>query len=193
MNPLNLFTSFLTRFPVGAAILYVVVVAGLGISAWTTVAEIQARQDEVAETAATLSQLEGRSPQPTRGGRIARSAEPIMAGSPLLEGTTMTVGGANLLQRVASAITKIGGTIQYTQVDLEGPQAKDGFVGVTVNCEVAQPSLQQLLYDLEAGMPFLFIDQIVAQAPATQVPGATAPEGKLRILISVSGQWQAPK
>ena len=192
MNPLNLFTSFLTRFPVGAAILYVVVVAGLGISAWTTVAEIQARQDEVAETAATLSQLEGRSPQPTRGGRT-RSAEPIMAGSPLLEGTTMTVGGANLLQRVASAITKIGGTIQYTQVDLEGPQAKDGFVGVTVNCEVVQPSLQQLLYDLEAGMPFLFIDQLVAQAPATQVPGATAPEGKLRILISVSGQWQAPK
>ena len=46
---------------------------------------------------------------------------------------------------------------------------------------------------LEAGMPFLFIDQLVAQAPATQVPGATAPEGKLRILISVSGQWQAPK
>ena len=192
MNPLNLFTSFLNRFPAGAAILYVAVVAALGISAWTTVVEIQARQDEVAETAATLSQLEGRSPQPTRGGRT-RSAEPIMAGSPLLEGTTMTVGGANLLQRVASAITKIGGTIQYTQVDLEGPQAKDGFVGVTVNCEVAQPSLQQLLYDLEAGMPFLFIDQLVAQAPATQVPGATAPEGKLRILISVSGQWQAPK
>jgi general secretion pathway protein M len=193
MNPLSLFTSFLNRFPAGAAILYVAVVAGLGISTWTTVAEIQARQDEVAETAETLSQLEGRGPQPTRGGRSARSAEPLMAGSPLLEGTTMTVGGANLLQRVASAITKIGGTIQYTQVDLEGPQAKDGFVGVTVNCEVAQPSLQQLLYDLEAGMPFLFIDQLVAQAPATQVPGATAPEGKLRILISVSGQWQAAK
>ena len=186
MNPLSLFTSFLNRFPAGAAILYVAVVAALGISAWTTVVEIQARQDEVAETAATLSQLEGRSPQPTRGGRT-RSAEPIMAGSPLLEGTTMTVGGANLLQRVASAITKIGGTIQYTQVDLEGPQAKDGFVAVTVNCEVAQPALQQLLYDLEAGMPFLFIDQLVAQGPA--IPGAT-PEGKLRILISVSGQWQ---
>ena len=43
---------------------------------------------------------------------------------------------------------------------------------------------------LEAGMPFLFIDQLVAQGPA--VPGAT-PEGKLRVLISVSGQWQAAK
>jgi general secretion pathway protein M len=45
---------------------------------------------------------------------------------------------------------------------------------------------------LEAGMPFLFIDQLVAQAPATQVPGETS-EGKLRILISVSKQWRAPK
>jgi general secretion pathway protein M len=78
----------------------------------------------------------------------------------------------------------------YTQVDLEGPQSKDGFVSVTVNCEVAQPALQQLLYDVEAGMPFLFVDQLVAQGPA--VPGTT-PEGKLRILISVSGQWQASK
>jgi general secretion pathway protein M len=114
-----------------------------------------------------------------------------MAGSPLLEGATMTVGGANLLQRVATAIAKLGGSIQYTQVDLEGPQAKDGFVSVTVNCEVTQPALQQLLYDLEAGMPFLFIDQLVAQGPATQVaatPGG--PEPKLRVLISVSGQWQ---
>jgi general secretion pathway protein M len=45
---------------------------------------------------------------------------------------------------------------------------------------------------LKAGMPFLFINQLVAQAPATQVPEETS-EGNLRILISVSGQWQAAK
>jgi general secretion pathway protein M len=189
MNLLSIFTNFLNRFPAGAAIIYVAVVAGLGVTAWTTVAEIQQRQDEIAETAATLSELEGRSPPASRRGR-PKEGDPVMAGSPLLEGATMTVGGANLLQRVASAITKFGGAIQYTQVDLEGPRSKDGFVGVTVNCELAQPALQQLLYDLEAGMPFLFIDQVVAQGPA--VPGAM-PEGKLRILISVSGQWQAAK
>ena len=189
MNLLDTFTGFLNRFPVGAAILYAGVVAGLCITAWTAVGEIQERQDAVAEMAATLSQLEGRSPPPARG-RTRKEAEPVMSGSPLLEGATMTVGGANLLQRVASAITKFGGTILYTQADLEGPQSKDGFVGVTVNFEMAQPALQQVLYDLEAGMPFLFIDQLVAQGPA--VPGAT-PEGKLRLLISVSGQWQASK
>jgi general secretion pathway protein M len=189
MNLLSLFTSFLNRFPVGAAVLYVAVVAGLGVTAWTTMAEIGDRQDEVADKAAMLSQFEGRAAPANRRGK-PREAEPLIAGAPLLEGPTMTVGGANLLQRVAGAITRVNGAIQYTQVDLEGPQAKDGFVSVTVNCEVAQPSLQPLLYDLEAGMPFLFIDQLVAQGPA--VPNAM-PEGKLRILISVSGQWQASK
>jgi general secretion pathway protein M len=47
-----------------------------------------------------------------------------------------------------------------------------------------------LLYDIEAGMPFLFIDQLVVQAPGTF---ATSGEGKLRILLGVSGQWQGAK
>jgi len=102
----------------------------------------------------------------------------------------VTIGGANLLQRVAAAVVQRGGNILYTQVDLQGAQSKEGFVSVTVSCEVEQPALQELLYDLEAGMPFLFVDQLVTQGPA--IPGAM-PEGKLRALISVSGQWQGSK
>ena len=188
MSTSNLFTAFLTRFPTGAAILYVGVVMVFGITAGTTVAEILQRRGAVAATASVLSQLEGRSPAVSRG--QGKGADAVTAGSPLLDGGTVTVGGANLLQRVASSITRLGGNILYTQVDLEGPQAKDGFVGVTVSCEVEQPALQQLLYDLEAGMPFLFVDQLVAQGPAA--PGAT-PQGKLRVVISVSGQWQGSR
>jgi general secretion pathway protein M len=188
MSMSNLFTTFLTRFPTGATILYVGVVMVFGITAWTTVAEILQRREAVAATAAVLSQLEGRSPAVPRG--RGKEADPIAAGSPLLDGATVTVGGANLLQRVATSITRLGGNISYTQVDLEGPQSKDGFVSVTVNCEIEQPALQQLLYDIEAGMPFLFVDQVVAQGPVALVSG---PEGKLRVVITVSGQWQGSK
>lgn len=188
MNISNLFTAFLVRFPAGATILYLGVVMVFCITAWTTVAEILERREAVAATAATLSQLEGRSPAVPRG--RSKDADTVATGSPLLDGATVTVGGANLLQRVATSITRLGGNILYTQVDLEGPQSKDGFVSVTVNCELEQPKLQQLLYDLEAGMPFLFVDQLVAQGPATT---AVTPEGKLRIVISVSGQWQGAK
>jgi len=50
--------------------------------------------------------------------------------------------------------------------------------------------LQKLLYDLEAGQPFLFVDQLSVQAPASS---SFSGEGKLRVLLSVSGQWQGAK
>jgi len=188
MSMSNLFTAFLRTFPAGASILYVGLVMAFGVVAFTTAAEILQRRDAVAATAGVLSQLEGRSAALPRGG--GKDSEVVTSGSPLLDGATVTVGGANLLQRVAGSITRLGGNILYTQVDLEGPQAKDGFVSVTVNCELEQPALQQMLYDLEAGMPFLFVDQLVAQGPAA---AATTPQGKLRLVISVSGQWQGGK
>jgi general secretion pathway protein M len=57
---------------------------------------------------------------------------------------------------------------------------------VTASFDLEQPALQQIIYDLEAGMPFLFVDQLAVQGPA---PSMTSGE-KLRVLISVSGQWQ---
>jgi general secretion pathway protein M len=59
---------------------------------------------------------------------------------------------------------------------------------MVASCEIDQPALQPLLYDLEAGMPFLFIDQFAVQAPAN-----ASREGKMRILLAVSAQWRGAK
>ena len=80
--------------------------------------------------------------------------------------------------------------MQSSQVDVLGPQSKDGFVTLTVSCEMEQTSLQKLLYDLEAGMPFMFIDQLVVQGPQAS---AVAGGARMKILIAVSGQWKGPK
>ena len=99
----------------------------------------------------------------------------------------MTVAGAALLQRVADAVTKVGGNVLSSQVELQGCTAKDGYVGLTGKLRGRAAALQRLLYDLEAGMPFLFVDQLVAQAPqSTQAQ----PGGRMRVLLAVSGQWQ---
>jgi general secretion pathway protein M len=37
-------------------------------------------------------------------------------------------------------------------------------------------------------MPFLFVEQLAVQAPTS-----SSGEGKLRILLAVSGQWQGMK
>ena len=109
-------------------------------------------------------------------------------GSPFLEGQTVTVAGAALLQRVADAVTRFGGNVLSSQVELQGTQAKDGYISLIASCEIDQTALQRLLYDVEAGMPFLFIDQLVAQAPAAAGEG-----GRMRVLLSVSGLWPGAK
>ena len=179
--------AYLARFPIVAAVGYVAVVAAFLAAAWFHVSDFLERSQLVEETSNILSHLEGRGPASSRANV---HGTPVMTGSPVLEGPTVTVAGAALLQQVAGAVTRVGGNILSSQVDLQGAQSKNGFVKVSVDCEVDQPSLQQLLYDLEAGMPFLFVDQLVAQATETTT---NALSQKMRVSLLVSGQWQGVK
>lgn len=173
----------LVNSPPVAATAYAALMIVLLAVAISSVADILSHRSSVAATADMLAQLEGRK-APSAG---ARSGDPgAPSGSAFLEGATVTVAGAALLQRVAAAVTKAGGNVLSSQLDVQGPHAKAGFVSMVANCEMDQSALQPLLYDLEAGMPFLFIDQLDIQV-------ASAGEGRLRFLLGVSGQWQGGK
>ena len=102
----------------------------------------------------------------------------------------MTIAGAGLLQRVTAAVTKLGGNVLSSQIDLPGTQSRAGFLSIIASCDIDQGGLQRLLYDIEAGQPFLFVDQLSVQAPASF---ASSGEGRLRVLLSVSGQWRGTK
>ena len=177
--------KLLTTSPVSAAVAYAGLVLALLATVAISIADILGQRSAVASSAAMLEQLEGRKAA-APGARPADAGIP--SGSAFLEGATVTVAGAALLQRVAGAVTKLGGNVLSSQLDVQGTQSKAGFVSMVASCELDQPSLQPLIYDLEAGMPFLFIDQLTVQAPAT-----SSGEGKLRILLAVSGQWQGAK
>ena len=182
----NIVTRTLTHSPLIAVVLYLAVVGGLLVTAGLAVANIFDHQRALAQTSDLLDQLQGRK---ARGGAASPAGRP---GTPFLEGPTVTVAGAALLQRVATAVGNVGGTVQSSQVDVLGTQAKDGFVGLVVSCEMEQPALQKVLYDLEVGMPFLFIDQLDVQVPqmtASDEAGAA----RIRVVLGVSGQWQAVK
>jgi general secretion pathway protein M len=171
--------------PIPAAATYAGLVFALLFMVVTSIVDILGQRAAVASAAAMLDQLEGRST--AASGR--RSADVLMpSGSAFLEGATVTVAGAALLQRVAGAVTKLGGNVLSSQLDLQGTQSKAGFVSMVASCEIDQPALQPLIYDLEAGMPFLFVEQLAVQAPTS-----SSGEGKLRILLAVSGQWQGMK
>lgn len=179
--------SRLLATPVFAAGSYLCVMILLLLVIASGFTDIVSQRAEVAGLRTMLEQFEGRKPAAGRG------QGPVLAGpagSPFLEGATVTVAGAVPLQRVTAVVTKLGGNVLSSQVDLQGKQAKTGFLTIIASCDIDQIGLQQLLYDLEAGQPFLFVDQLSVQAP---VSFASSGEGKLRVLLSVSGQWQGAK
>jgi hypothetical protein len=67
---------------------------------------------------------------------------------------------------VTAAVTKLGGSVLSSQVDLQGTEAKTG-------------------YDVEDGMLFLLIDQLVVQAPSSfwQVAGRQATRALNRVRL----------
>lgn len=184
----TIITRALSSSPLTAVTLYVALGVGLIAMTGLSVADIVAHRQELSQTADLLDQLRGR--KAGAGGAGVSSGE--HSGTPFLEGPTVTVAGANLLQRVAAAISTAGGTVQSSQVDVSDAQTKDGFVGLVVSCELEQPALQKLLYDVEAGMPFLFVDQLEVQVPQTTALNE-AGTGRLRVILGVSGQWQPGK
>jgi general secretion pathway protein M len=111
-------------------------------------------------------------------------------GPPFLSGKTVTIAGATLQERVESAVKKAGGNVLSSQIDLQGPRSGEGFVALTESLEIGQVALQPLLYDLEAGMPYLFVENLAIQAPHAFGEAEGAP---MRVLMQVSGQWQEPQ
>lgn len=177
----------LIRYPAAAAGCYFALVIVLLFTAWYAAADVLDRQQQVAQANEMLAQLE-RGRQTAAAALKASSDAP--QGSPFLEGPTVTVAGAALLQRVAGAVTRVGGNVLSSQVDVQDARTKAGLVSLVASCELTQPDLQKLLYDLEAGMPYLFVDQLTVQAPDTVT---RAEGGRLRVMLGVSGQWQGTK
>jgi general secretion pathway protein M len=186
MNAGNAITRTLSQSPLIAVVLYLVVLVGLAFSSVVAISSIFDHQRGLAQTSDLLDQLRGRK---LRNPAQLSAEHP---GTPFLEGPTVTVAGAALLQRVAAAVGNAGGTIQSSQVDVLGREAKDGFVGLVVSCEMEQPALQKVLYDLEAGMPFLFVDQLDVQVPQTTARNE-AGSGRIRVMLGVSGQWKGDR
>ena len=105
-------------------------------------------------------------------------------GSPFLEGETINLAGAALLQQITSAIIRAGGTVVSSELPVQSAEAKNGYVSALTNCEIEQSKLQQLLYELESRMPFLFVEQLTIQAPTSSIEGE-----RLRVLIGISAMW----
>lgn len=106
-----------------------------------------------------------------------------------LSGNSATLASAGLLQRVTGAITSAGGKVLSSEAGDQTARSKNGELKATINFEITQVNLQKLLYDLESGSPFLFINQIDIQAK--KLPDAAGI--RLAVVMQVAGIWRGQK
>jgi general secretion pathway protein M len=168
---------YLARYPSLAGWLYGALIVILGLVALISLVDLGERYRVRNASFELLAQLKTHA-------RISphkpASANFTLPASAFLEGQTSTLASAALLQRVTGAITRAGGEVVSSEIASQGKDAKDGYVRAIATCELEQRALQQFLYDLEAGMPFLIIDQLLVHS---------AEGDRLRLVLTVTGLW----
>jgi general secretion pathway protein M len=176
---------YLKRYPGFAASLYVVILIALLVTVLLALMGIVERYRALNESVATLARLESRAAASAQADWLTG---PVPPGSPFLEGQSVTVASAALLQRLTAAITRAGGNIVSSEVAQGGEETTSGYVKVIATCELQEPGLDRLLYDLEAGMPFLFVDPLTVEASLS-----ASSDRPMRVTLGVSGLWLGAK
>ncbi len=105
--------------------------------------------------------------------------------SALLRAKTIGVAAADLQQRVEAAAHDVGAKALSSRVDLQDASAANGALAYVGEIELDAASLQPLLYNLEAGAPFLEI----AVLSIRPLPDAGA-GGRLRVSLAVTASWR---
>ena len=170
-----------------ALLTYAAVLLGLTAIAVAMISGLLDAYAALDKNRATLARLDR---QTQRAAQRPDAASAAINGPPFLAGKTITIAGAALQERVEAAVKKAGGNVLSSQIDLQGPRSAEGFVGLTESLEIDQAALQPLLYDLEAGMPYLFVENLAIQAPQAFGEAEGTP---MRVLLGVSGQWREPQ
>ncbi len=80
---------------------------------------------------------------------------------PLLKGKTFGIAGANLQKIVSVIVNKNGGTVKSIQ--LADKKIQGNLVGVSINTKISTDinGLQKILYNIETGSPYLFIEGLI--------------------------------
>jgi general secretion pathway protein M len=177
---------YAARYPAIPVLIYVAAVLTLVLNAVLVLIDIVDRYRAVDAATEILARLERRAPVASSEPDWQSAAPP--PGSLFLEGDSITVASAALLERLTGAVARAGGNVASFEVEPERAESKEGYVKVIANCELNPESLQGLLYDIESGMPFLFVDQLVVQAPQ---PNDAGP--RMRVLLGLSGMWSGAK
>ena len=158
---------------------FAAVALGAAVSTALSLREAQARVADLNQQSEELA---------TRERRLAPLVARDRAASPFFEAKTITLAGAALQQRLEAAVTSANGRLISSKVEV-APRGDERQVSLAAELTIAEADMQALLFDLETGRPYLFVDAFEARAPETTGPSG----GAMRVSLTVSGQWSGSK
>jgi general secretion pathway protein M len=105
---------------------------------------------------------------------------------------TETIAASELQKRILERVESAGGVVHSVQAEPVKDAAVDGLrkLAAQLSFDSSTTGLQRLLFDLETGAPFMFVDALTVQPTAASAPGARMGD-KLRVNLSVTGYWLA--
>lgn len=112
----------------------------------------------------------------------------------MLAGSTEGIAGANLQKRVNEVVKLHNGNARSFQI--QSPEKEDRLTRISMNISLKANivSLQKILHDLETGAPFVFIEDIVIQAPDNNSgTGNTFQRKQLDITMKIIGYFSQNK
>ena len=167
--------------------LYIGLLAG---GAWTIMSildDLDARRESVKQGEEQLARLRA-----ARGGDARQELERhgVAPGAAFLAGEKQPVAAAELQRRVATAVVAAGGNVVSSQYDKSETTGRTADVELNVECDIDQPGLRKLLYDLESTTPFVYVDKL-----NTRVRGEPGDrdQPRLRVSLRLAAVWLNPE
>ena len=174
----------------GAVTVLLVALAAIIGGMLFTLSQIEAERAEIDARQSELQALQRRMAIPAAAAKTA--ADPI---DPFIEGGTFALAANALQQRVVGFIESAGGTLVTVSVD--PPVTADDESGrrvvVQAVAEVENDGLQQVLYQLEAEPPYVFVENLVVGRAATRDLGeadSSQKSPRLSIDLRVAGYFR---
>jgi general secretion pathway protein M len=157
----------------------------LGIVAWSLQTRFDVMQ-ELSEQQNLLERLEGGARSKAGpGGPAKATAAPAAA---FLDEPTLGLASATFEAHVTQLASQHATLVSFSVQSSTAPDSTDS-VRIEASMDITLGALQVLLYDLEAGTPYVFIDSMTVRpaAGATQADAANAP---LRVTLGLHGLWR---
>jgi HAMP domain-containing protein len=171
---------------VSLVLLFIIVLVSGTLFTWGLIA---ARYSEIEAQQTQLEALKRRAAQPAPAANTqARTVEPFFTDG-------FALAANELQQRVVGQIENAGGTL--VTVGIDPPVTADDDSGrrvvVQAVAELSNDSLQQVLYELEAAAPFVFVENLLVSRVVSRGSGdteATPTSPRLSVDLRAAGYFR---